>query len=296
MRGMTRSQLCTRCSVSLGKQAFASRFPRPPSQPAARDGRRNLHTQRPGIASRSQLYHGYSSKRLSSGVGFQAQPPPEAAATAQQSQPKRVLSGDDLFHSFTNSPIDDMRRRAAYIRLHANCPHPDHRPTRVAESVAGQPVTETGDLPPAHVDFECPDCGVPVYCSQEHWEDDYERHLQICDTLRQINEDDHDLRSGRLFPEFEYAGPQMEEALVNMTNWDTFLYTRNFVAINADRSMRHATRLLTYPVTVASVLHELSPYSLRSDERLTTEGLKSFSGKFCKPGPRAERRWMADDN
>ncbi|KAL2020249.1 hypothetical protein VTK56DRAFT_8573 [Thermocarpiscus australiensis] len=132
-------------------------------------------------------------------------------------------------------------------------------------------------MAPAHVDFECPDCGIPVYCSKEHWADDYEAHLEICDTLRQINEDDHDLRSGRFFPEFEYAGPQMEEALVNMTNWDTFLYTRNFNAIDDDRSMRQATKLLTYPVTIGSIIHELSPYNIKAGGRLTPEGLKSFS-------------------
>jgi splicing suppressor protein 51 len=131
-----------------------------------------------------------------------------------------------------------------------------------------------------HVDFECPDCGIPLYCSEEHWMADYENHLQVCDTLRQINEDDHDLYSGRAFPEFDYADQQIDEAMVNMTNWDTFLYTRTFAAINSDRGMRQATRILTYPVTVASILHELSPYSIRAGGRLTTEGLKSFSGKF----------------
>jgi splicing suppressor protein 51 len=138
----------------------------------------------------------------------------------------------------------------------------------------------TGTLPPAHVSFECPDCGIPVSCSEEHWADDYESHLEICDTLREINEDDHDLRSGRFFPEFEYPGAQIEEAMVNMTNWDTYLYSREFRAINDERSLRQATRLLTYPVTIASVLHELSPYSIRSGGRLTVEGLKSLSGQF----------------
>ena len=108
--------------------------------------------------------------------------------------------------------------------------------------------------------------------------DDYEHHLKICDTLQQINEDDHDLRSGRIFPEFQYPGPLIEEAMVNMTNWDTMLYTRQFEAINEDRSMRQATRLLTYPITIGSVIHELSPYSIRKGGRLTPEGLKSFSG------------------
>ncbi|KAK3333648.1 zinc-finger of mitochondrial splicing suppressor 51-domain-containing protein [Cercophora scortea] len=191
--------------------------------------------------------------------------------------PKAVLAPDDLFHSFTNSPIPEIRQRAAFIRQHGSCPHPAHRHGQLSESAPGEEASETGNLPPAHVDFECPDCGIPVYCSKEHWADDYEAHLQICDTLRQINEDDHDLRSGRFFPEFEYAGPQMEEALINLTNWDTLLYTRSFQAINDDRSMRQATRLLTYPITIGSILHELSPYNIRPGGRLTMEGLKSFS-------------------
>lgn len=211
-------------------------------------------------------------------IGFGSSLKPEALAG------KRVLPADDLFHPYSSSPIPEIRHRAAYMRQHAYCPHPDHRPTRLSES--GEPLrqsTETAQLAPAHVDFECPDCGIPVYCSKEHWMADYEAHLEICDTLRQANEDDHDLRSGRFFPEFDYAGPQLEQAMVNMTNWDTFLYTRNFNAINSDRSMRQATRLLTYPVTVASILHELSPYGLREDSRLTPEGLKSFSGMLCFP-------------
>ncbi len=70
----------------------------------------------------------------------------------------------------------------------------------------------------------------------------------------------------------------MEEAVVNYTNWDTFLFTRDFDAIDDERSLRHATKLLTYPATIGSVLSELSPYNIRRGGRLTTEGLKSFSG------------------
>lgn len=105
--------------------------------------------------------------------------------------------------------------------------------------------------------------------------------MKICETLKEANEDEHDLRSGRFFPEFEYPGEQMEEQLVNFTNWDTFLYTRDFRAIDEDRSMRQVTRLLTYPATVASVLHELSPYNVR--DRLTKEGLRSMAGGYLLP-------------
>lgn len=166
------------------------------------------------------------------------------------------------------------------MKSHAYCPHPDHQQSRMSTGpydLEARKSRDKSSAPPAHVDFECPDCGLPVYCSEDHWADDYEAHMEICDTLRQANEDDHDLRSGRVFPEFEYPPPRVEEFLPNMTNWDTYLYTRDYNAINEARSMRQATRLLTYPVTITSILHELSPYNIRRGGRLTVEGLRSLS-------------------
>lgn len=52
-------------------------------------------------------------------------------------------------------------------------------------------------------EFVCPNCGFPTHCSEEHYRLDQERHeRESCDTLRQINEDLHDIQSGRQFPEF----------------------------------------------------------------------------------------------
>ncbi|KAL8974586.1 MAG: hypothetical protein Q9197_001178 [Variospora fuerteventurae] len=196
-------------------------------------------------------------------------------------RPERVfLKPTNLFHSFSDSPAPGIRRRAAFMKSHAYCPHPDHRQTRAVispQDPEARKAANNSTHPPAFVNFECPDCGIPVYCSENHWMDDYESHSEICDTLRQANEDDHDLHSGRYFAEFRYPGPQIAEILPNMTNWDTYLYTREYNAINEDRSMRQATRLLTYPVTIASVVHELSPYNIRAGGRLTVEGLKSLS-------------------
>ncbi|KAI0016691.1 zinc-finger of mitochondrial splicing suppressor 51-domain-containing protein [Xylariomycetidae sp. FL0641] len=282
-RSVTRaaSSTCWRCLGSASAKPTPAaarafhRFSSPKtSPPAVRTKPTGVPAQSPRHTRRSLSLFGRSSK---SGTDNS---PALASESARAGEPERplVLRPDDLFQSFTNSPIPDMRRRAAFIRQHAYCPHPDHRPTRTPESAdASRAPLSSGSQAPAHVDFECPDCGVPVYCSEKHWAEDYEAHLQVCDTLRQINEDDHDLRSGRFFPEFEYAGPQLEEAMVNMTNWDTFLYTRQFEAINDDRSMRQVTRLLTYPLTVGSILHELSPYHIRKGGRLTPEGLKSLS-------------------
>ena len=199
--------------------------------------------------------------------------------TPSENEERPIMRSNNLFHPFSRSPSLEIKKRAATMKKNAYCPHPDHNQTRIPTSPndpESRKVT-SGSLAPAHVNFECPDCGIPVACSEEHWADDYEAHLEICDTLRQINEDDHDLRSGRFFPEFTYPTYQIEEAMVNMTNWDTLLYSRNFNAINNERSLRQATKLLTYPITIGSILHELSPYNIKRGGRLTVEGLKSLS-------------------
>lgn len=274
--------LCGRCSASLRRQAAATRQParpwmRAPTAPFARH--HHSCTTRATTAQAADKESASSAVRsFNSSAGSRT----DAAAAHEPAQPARLrLSQDDLFHPFSSSPVPEFRRRAAFMKQHAYCPHPDHKPTKLPTVAPGSeaPEVTSGNMPPAHVDFECPDCGFPVYCSKEHWMDHYEEHLKICDTLRQINEDDHDLRSGRVFHEATLPDLQLDEAAVNMTNWDTFMYTREFEAINSDRSMRQITRLLTYPITIGSVLHELSPYTIKKGERLTTEGLKSFSGK-----------------
>ncbi|CAG9937632.1 unnamed protein product, partial [Clonostachys rosea f. rosea IK726] len=270
-----------RCSASLRRQLVSQRSPQHITTAPIRHVRA-LHGTASYQTKRSNSLPGSSEKvrDFSSTAKLEAESAAAAApAPPSSSDPSSRLSPDNLFHSFTNSPVPEFRRRAAFMREHAFCPHPDHQLTRVptiAPQAEDQPETG-GSSAPCHVDFECPDCGIPVYCSKEHWMDDYENHLKVCDTLRQINEDDHDLRSGRVFHEANLPDIQMEHAMVNMTNWDTFMYTREFDAVDTDRSMRQITRLLTYPITVGSVLHELSPYNIKSGGRLTIEGLKSFS-------------------
>ena len=62
-----------------------------------------------------------------------------------------------------------------------------------------------------------------------------------------------------------------------MANWDVFFYTRGFASIDEQRSVRHVSKLLTFPATIGSVLHENSPYHMRN-RRLTAEGLRSMTG------------------
>lgn len=287
---MSSGYTCLRCLVSQTPNTISSRS----LQRATKAKRWITSSSKPpsGLTRQASAAVGTIQRKAASSVGYQGQyaksepvelptPPGLAYTPPPKVEGRPLLQSNNLFHPFLNSPSPEIRRRAAYIKQHAYCPHPSHRQTRLPSAPddhEARKANGTASVPPAHVNFECPDCGIPVSCSEEHWADDYASHLEICDTLREINEDDHDLRSGRFFPEFEYPGPQLEEALVNMTNWDTYLYSREFRAINEARSMRQATRLLTYPMTLGSILHELSPYSIKRGGRLTVEGLKSLSG------------------
>lgn len=160
------------------------------------------------------LVHGRPSKRIPrtslplsyspAGVGntprtflswFKSKPKPTTSANAK-ARDTPLLSPDDLFHPFSQSPIPAVRARGDAIRQLAPCPvcagahHGVHAHTQAQ---------------PKAVAFECPDCGWPTHCSEEHWHED-EEHEKYCGRLREVNEDEHDLRSGRRMREFELPG------------------------------------------------------------------------------------------
>ncbi len=170
---------------------------------------------------------------------------------------KPILAQDDLFHPFSKSPIPSIRARGERIRSLAPCP----------VSMSKYKVRRL-------VNFECPDCGWPTHYSEKEWAEDTE-HGKYVARLRESNEDEHDLRSGREMSEFKLPGPQGFEETINMSNWDVFFYTRNFNSIESDRSRRHVSKLLTFPTTMGAVIHENSPYTKKS-RRLTHEGLRSM--------------------
>mgnify|MGYP001762041855 FL=1 len=168
-----------------------------------------------------------------------------------------VLEQDNLFHKFSESPIPSIRARGERIRSLAPCP----------VSMAKYGVRRL-------VNFECPECGWPTHYSEQMWAEDTE-HGRYIQRLREANEDEHDLRSGRPMREFKLPGEQPMDEVVNMSSWDVFFYTRNFPSIDSERSKRHVSKLLTFPMTIASVIHQNSPYT-RRNSRLTQEGLRSF--------------------
>ncbi|ORX44619.1 hypothetical protein DM01DRAFT_1340376 [Hesseltinella vesiculosa] len=189
--------------------------------------------------------------------------------TEPEQDSKLVLTQDNLFHPLSASPIKELRDRAAIINKYGVCPvcdndgHEHHHPV-----------------------FECPDCGYPTHCSKDHYLEGRDAHQHVCSILRQQNEDDHDLRSGRTMTEFEFPSSQSFDETVNMGNWDVYFYTRSFPSMDSDRSMRHVSKLLTYPATVASVLHESSPYQFGKE--VTVEGIRSISALRATLYPKNE--------
>ena len=103
-----------------------------------------------------------------------------------------TLADTELFHPFSQSPFGDIKARGEAIKKIAPCP------------ICAESYKHTKAIPCA-VKFECPDCGWPTHCTGEHWEADKE-HAKYCSRLREVNEDDHDLRRGRRMREFEMPG------------------------------------------------------------------------------------------
>jgi len=92
-----------------------------------------------------------------------------------------------LFHLHSQSPSPGIRLRGERIKKLAACP---------VCSIDG--IRQ-------NVKHECPDCGWPTHCTEEHWEQDTD-HAKYCTRLREVNEDDHDLQSGRRVEEFSMPG------------------------------------------------------------------------------------------
>jgi splicing suppressor protein 51 len=76
-----------------------------------------------------------------------------------------------------------------------------------------------------------------------------------------------------------FQGPQGYEEAISFANWDVFWYTRGFPSMDSERSRRHASKLLTYPITIAGAVHQHSGLTL-SNQRVTPEGSRSLAGNW----------------
>ncbi|KAJ2547732.1 translational activator for mitochondrial COX1 [Coemansia sp. RSA 1933] len=212
-----------------------------------------------GVAGTEQV----SKRMISLKSLFTPSPPNKAGSGSERSKRQALLKQDDLFHVLSKSPIKEMREKGRQIQEHGCCPTCVEETSAKGQAATREPV------------FECPGCGYPTHCSKEHWEADKEHHASMCGFLQEANRDEHDLRSGRTLREFEFPSAQLPEVVVNFSDWDTFMYTRSFSNLKSDRAIRHVSKVLTYPITMAATLHQYSPFMLSSG--LTPEGLKSMT-------------------
>lgn len=174
---------------------------------------------------------------------FGLDPPEQANAPSEKNR----------FCYMEASAVPEIRARADFIKAHALCP-----------------VTQ---LP---VQFTCPKSGVPTHHDERAWKADKAYWAaERWSELKKSNMYEEDLRSGRDFPELDFPGPTENDQLPNLADWDSYFYTRNFTSMDSEFQLAVATKMLTYPLTMAAVLDQYSPYGLKPKGPLTLEGLKS---------------------
>ena len=110
--------------------------------------------------------------------------------TAQESSQPQTT---ELFHLLSQSPHKDLRVRAERVKRLASCP--------ICLKIQGTK---------QRVAHECANCGWPTHCTHEHWEMDDE-HQSFCGNLREVNEDEHDLRGEKALREFALPGAALSE-------------------------------------------------------------------------------------
>ncbi len=130
-----------------------------------------------------------------------------------------LINENNLFQILSRSPLKQLRDRAEFIKRHGTSP--------TGKSIA----------------FDCPESGWPTHHDAQEWEADVEKAKTI-PILRQANEDEHDLRSGRELTEFNFPGSQDIEEAINMLSWDGFLYVlmliQNPLLIGKDEAIQRS--------------------------------------------------------
>lgn len=115
---------------------------------------------------------------------FRRDPKPKSSNTFKAPVQPQLLP-TDLFHPLSQSPFPALVEKAERIKAASLCP--------VSYERYGERVR------PA---FDCPDCGFPTHRDEQRWKEGRAEHSEFCGRLREVNEDEHDLRSGRELHEF----------------------------------------------------------------------------------------------
>lgn len=174
-------------------RAILSRASLPSSRSSLLSSRQPIPLPLPTQLSRRSLF-GFNSSKVNPSTTPKAPP-----------RPTPLYNQDNLFHPLESSPIPALREKSKVIKSLAPCPVCLSHSHSHSGADTSTPTTTT---PPKinPVSHSCPDCGFPSHCSPEHYQEGYEEHQEYCGRLREVNEDEHDLRSGRELGEFEMPG------------------------------------------------------------------------------------------
>jgi mitochondrial splicing suppressor protein 51 len=157
---------------------------------------RSFHRRAVLVASRAHIQQCQPNHSVRTIFSWFRQSGPAPPGNDKTKPTEPILTEDNLFHPFSQSPFPALRARGEAIQTLAPCPVCASHHHGVHAHTQAQPKA---------VKFECPDCGWPTHCTEEHWQED-EEHQKYCSRLREVNEDEHDLRSGRRLREFELPG------------------------------------------------------------------------------------------
>lgn len=208
-----------------------------------------------------KMLHTSCTRQASIREFFGLDPPEPANAPREKSR----------FCKMEDSKVPEIRQRAEFIKSHALCPV-THKP----------------------IQFTCPKSGVPTHHDEAAWKNDKTYWAtEKWKVLKKSVMYEEDLRSDRDFPELDFPGPTDADQLTNLTNWDSYFYTRDFTSMDTEFQLAIATKMLTYPLTMAAVLDQYSPYRLKPRGPLTLEGLKSAAAlRYTIFPERQKTQWL----
>lgn len=200
----------------------------------------------------------------------------------------RLYPPKNIFYPLAKSPHPEIRAVARVAQEHSSCPvcldQEDILPSTEWNDIARIPggTSRLCAAPKSRLrpSFVCPDCGWPTHCSEEHYEQDKERHKLFCETLRNWSIDEHDMKSGRRNWEMSFPGRQMQESILNFKNWISIFVTRRFPKPITQHPVvqRHISRFLTYPYTTASLLYNPWTFYDQTDEEKQDESVITDAG------------------
>ncbi|XBW37682.1 hypothetical protein QEN19_003264 [Hanseniaspora menglaensis] len=147
------------------------------------------------------------------------------------------------------------------------------------------------------VEYFDPISGLPTHSSEDAYLKD-ENYIESNrpELLKLAVAYENDSISKREFPEYDLAQEQPQGQMISYKDWESWFYTRQFNSMETQFHIAQVSKFLTYPLTIASILSNNSPYlSSNKGGPITHEGLKSLSALRYSIFPRFRESTSVDE-